>query len=59
MHHITGIFGNQIVFSSLKDTILPDKPIQFIDGFANSIDSATAFGTTGKKPREEGKTGFD
>ena len=48
-----------MVFSSLKDTILPDKPIQFIDGFANSIDSATAFGTTGKKPRGKGKTGFD
>ena len=59
MQQITGIARNQMFFSSLEDTIVPDNPIRFIDAFVNSIDSATAFGTTGKNPRGEGKTGFD
>ena len=37
MQHITGIARNQMVFSSLEDTILPDNPVRFIDAFANSI----------------------
>ena len=52
MQHITGIARNQMVFSSLEDTILLDNPARFIDAFVNSIDSATVFGTTGKNPRE-------
>ena len=59
MQYITGIARNQMVFSSLEDTILLDNPVRFIDAFANSIDSATVFGTTGKKPRGKGKTKFD
>ena len=59
MQHITGIARNQMVFSSLEDTILPDNPVRFIDAIANTIYSATAFGTTGKNPRGKGKTGFD
>jgi hypothetical protein len=31
MRHITGIPRNQIVFSSLEDTILPENPVRFID----------------------------
>ena len=59
MQHITGIARNQMVFSSLEETILPDNPIRFIDDFANNIDSFILFGTTGKNPRGIGKTGFD
>ena len=59
MQHIKGIARNQMVFSSLEDTILPDNPVRFIDAFANSISFATVFGTTGKNPRGKGKMGFD
>ena len=59
MQHIAGIARNQMVFSSLEDTIFPENPDRFIDAFANSISFATAFGTTGKNPRGKGKTGFD
>ena len=59
MQHITGIARNQMVFSSLEETILPVNPIRFIGAFANSIDSAIVFGTTGKNPRGKGKMGFD
>ena len=59
MQHITGIARNQMVFSSLKDTILPGNPVRFIDTFVNSIDSATVFGKTGKNSRGKGKMGFD
>jgi hypothetical protein len=31
MQHITGIPRNQMVFSSLEDTILPETPVRFID----------------------------
>jgi hypothetical protein len=31
IQHITGIPRNQIVFSSLEDTILPENPVRFID----------------------------
>ena len=59
MKHITGIVRNQMVFSSLEETILPDNPVRFIDAFVNNIDSATAFGMTGINPRGKGKMGFD
>ena len=59
MQHITGQARNQMFFSSLDDTILPDNLIRFIGAFANSIDSAIIFGTTGKKPRAKGKMGLD
>ena len=48
MQYLTGKARNQMVFSSLEGTILPDNPVRFIDAFVNSIDSATVFGTTGK-----------
>ena len=59
MQHITGIARNQMFFSSLEDTIIPDNSVRFIDAFVNSIDSATVFGTTGKNSRGKGKMGFD
>ena len=59
MQYSTGIARNLMVFSSLEDTILPDKPVRFIDAFVNNIDSAILFGTTGKNPRGIGKMGFD
>ena len=59
MKDITGIARNQMVFSSLEDTILPDNPVRFIDAFVNNIDSAILFDTTGKNPRGKGKMGFD
>ena len=55
MQHITGQARNQMFFSSLEDTFLPDNPGRFIDAFVNSIDSATVFGTTGKNPRGKEK----
>ena len=59
MQHITGTARNQMVFSSLEDMILPGNPVQFIDTFVNSIDSATVFGKSGKNSRGKGKMGFD
>jgi hypothetical protein len=31
MQHITGIPRNQMVFSSLEDTISPNNPVRFVD----------------------------
>ena len=59
MEHITGIVHNQMVFSSLEDTALPDNTIRLVDAFVNSNSFATVFGTTGKNPRGKGKMGFD
>ena len=59
MQHITGTARNQMVFSSLEDMILPDNLVRFIDAFANNIDFAILFGTTGKNPRGKGKMGCD
>ena len=45
-----------MVFSSLEDTILPDNLGCVIDAFVNSIDFATAFGTTAKNRGEIDKS---
>ena len=58
MEHITGIARNQMVFSSLEDTILPYNLVRFIDAFANNIDFAILLGTTGKKTERERKNGI-
>jgi hypothetical protein len=34
MQHITGIPRNQLFFSSLEDTILPENPVRFIDALS-------------------------
>jgi hypothetical protein len=36
MQHITGIPRNQMVFSSLEDTISLDKPVRFVDAFVEA-----------------------
>ena len=33
MQHITGIARNQMVFTSLEDSISGDNPVRFIDVF--------------------------
>ncbi|MFV8331490.1 hypothetical protein ACNQF8_15085 [Flavobacterium sp. LB3P6] len=38
MQHITGIFRQQIRFSSLEDTISPDNQVRFIDVFVELIE---------------------
>jgi hypothetical protein len=37
MQHITGIPRNQLFFSSLEDTILPENPVRFIDAFVEAL----------------------
>ena len=59
IQYIQGTGRNQLQVVSLGDTIGQENPVRFIDAFVNSIDSATAFGTTGKNPRGEGITGFN
>ena len=58
MKHIKRKVRNQIIFSSLVDTTLPENFVRFINAFTNRIDFATAFGTTGKNPSGKGKMGF-
>jgi hypothetical protein len=41
MQHITGIPRNQMVFSSLEDTILPENPVRFIDAFIDALSLQT------------------
>nr|WP_315183435.1 hypothetical protein [uncultured Flavobacterium sp.] len=38
MQHITGIYRQQMHFSSLEDTISPDNQVRFIDAFVEYID---------------------
>ena len=38
MQHITGISRNQMMLSSLEDTITADNPVRFIDAFVGTID---------------------
>jgi hypothetical protein len=41
MQHITGIPRNQLFFSSLEDTILPENPVRFIDAFVEALSLQT------------------
>jgi hypothetical protein len=41
MQHITGIPRNQMFFSSLEDTILPENPVRFIDAFVEALSLKT------------------
>ena len=41
MQHITGLPRNQMVFSSLEDTILPENPVRFIDAFVEALSLET------------------
>jgi hypothetical protein len=37
MPHITGIPPNQMFFSSLEDTILPENPVRFVCAFVEAL----------------------
>jgi hypothetical protein len=41
MQHITVIPRNQMCFSSLEDTILPDNPVRFLDAFVAALSLQT------------------
>ena len=58
MQHITGISRNQMVFSSLEDTISNDHPIRFIDAFVDTI-NLHGIGFTVKTLKTEGRPSFD
>jgi len=58
MQHITGIPRNQIVFSSLEDTILPENPVRFIDAFVEAL-SLETLGFCVQSIKSEGRPSFD
>ena len=58
MQHITGISRNQMVFSSLEDTISNDHPIRFIDAFVDTI-NLQGLGFRVKTLKTEGRPSFD
>ena len=58
MQHITGIARNQMVFSSLEDTILPDNPVRFIDAFVEAL-SLRAMGFTVQTIKTEGRPSYN
>ena len=58
MQHITGIARNQMVFSSLEDTILPDNPVRFIDAFVEAL-SIRAMGFTVQTIKTEGRPSYN
>jgi transposase len=58
MQHITGIPRNQMVFSSLEDTILPENPVRFVDGFVEAL-SLQSLGFSMQTIKSEGRPSFD
>lgn len=58
MQHITGIPRNQMVFSSLEDTILPENPVRFVDGFVEAL-SLQSLGFSMRTIKSEGRPSFD
>lgn len=58
MQHITGISRNQMVFSSLEDTISHDNPVRFIDAFVENID-LVALGFFVQTLKSEGRPSFN
>jgi transposase len=57
MQHITGIPRNQMVFSSLEDTISPN-PVRFVDAFVDAL-SLVALGFKIQTLKSEGRPSFD
>ena len=41
MQHITGIPRNQMVFTSLEQSVSEDNPVRFVDAFVENIDLET------------------
>lgn len=58
MQHITGIARNQMVFTSLEDSISEDNPVRFIDAFVENID-LKALGFELRTPKTEGRPSFN
>ena len=58
MQHIIGISRNQMVFSSLEDTISQDNPIRFIEAFVEHID-LKMLGFLVQTIKAEGRPSFD
>jgi transposase len=58
MQHITGIPRNQMVFSSLEDTILPENPVRFIDAFVEAL-SLHTLGFSIQTIKTEGRPSFN
>jgi transposase len=58
MQDITGIPRNQLFFSSLKDTILPENHVSFIDAFVEAL-SLETLGFSVQTIRGEGRSSFD
>ena len=57
MQHITGIARNQMVFTSLEDSISGDNPVRFVDAFVENID-LKALGFELQTLKTEGRPGF-
>lgn len=58
MQHITGIPRNQLFFSSLEETILPNNPVRFVDAFVDALDlKCLEFKV--KTIKAEGRPSFD
>lgn len=58
MQHITGIPRNQMVFSSLEDTISSENPVRFVDAFVDAL-SLQTLGFTIQTLKTEGRPSFD
>jgi hypothetical protein len=58
MQHITGIRRNQMVFSSLEDTILRENPVRFINAFVEAL-SLKTLGFSIQTIKTEGRPNFD
>ena len=54
MQHITGIVHNQMIFSSLEDTISLENPIRFIEAFVEDFSlSALGFSVQNINPARQ------
>jgi hypothetical protein len=58
MQHLTGIPRNQMLFSSLEDTILPENALRFIDAFVEAL-SLHTLGFSIQTLKTEGRPSFD
>ncbi|MEC5158278.1 transposase [Chryseobacterium sp. MP_3.2] len=58
MQHITGIARNQMVFTSLEDSISEDNSVRFVDAFVENID-LKALGFVLQTLKTEGRPSFN
>ena len=57
MQYSTGIPRNQIVFTSLEESVSVENPVRFIDAFVDNID-LKALGFELRTLKSEGRPGF-